>query len=202
MDVAVLRTPEEVREHVGSGFGHPDAEVDGRRVSVRLVDSRITEVGPSLSPAPGEDRYDARGGVLLPGLHDHHVHLHAMAAAATFLLVAPLTALWLWVSWVLPHRGVGWKSLLPGALLVAVGFQVLHVLTMWLAIQTQTGIIDRLVTVEMKTNFLNGARAEDVVCTATVLKLGRRLIYGTAECTSTTGNLLTHHTVTYIRAGG
>ena len=35
-----------------------------------------------LRPAPGEDVMDAAGGVLLPGLHDHHVHLRALAAAA------------------------------------------------------------------------------------------------------------------------
>ena len=40
--------------------------------------------------------------------------------------VAPLAALWLWASLHLPHGGVSWKALLPGALLVAIGFQVLH----------------------------------------------------------------------------
>ena len=42
------------------------------------------------------------------------------------LTVAPLAALWLWVSLNLPHRDASWRDLLPGALLVAVGFQVLH----------------------------------------------------------------------------
>jgi uncharacterized BrkB/YihY/UPF0761 family membrane protein len=42
------------------------------------------------------------------------------------LCVAPLAALWLWASLHLPHGDVPWQSLLPGALLVAVGFQVLH----------------------------------------------------------------------------
>jgi len=30
----------------------------------------------------------------------------------------------------------------------------------------------------MKTNFLSGARGEDILCHARVLKFGRRLIYG------------------------
>ena len=90
----------------------------------------------------------------------------------------------------------------PDGLISGPVFMAAADVTMWLAIMTQTGIIDRLVTVEMKTNFLNGARAEDVTCTANVLKLGRRLIYGTAECTNSAGKLLTHHTVTYIRADG
>ncbi len=42
------------------------------------------------------------------------------------LTVAPLAALWLWVSLQLPHRDASWRDLLPGALLVAIGFQVLH----------------------------------------------------------------------------
>lgn len=90
----------------------------------------------------------------------------------------------------------------PDGLISGPIFMAAADVTMWLAIMTQTGIIDRLVTVEMKTNFLNAARAEDVTCTAKVLKLGRRLIFGTAECTNSAGRLLTHHTVTYIRADG
>ena len=42
-------------------------------------------------------------------------------------MIAPLAALWLWVSVKLPHRDAPWKALVPGALLVAVGFEVLHV---------------------------------------------------------------------------
>ena len=34
--------------------------------------------------------------------------------------------LWLWISLRLPHRDAPWTALLPGALLVAVGFQALH----------------------------------------------------------------------------
>ena len=45
---------------------------------------------------------------------------------APVITVAPLTALWLWVSLQLPHRDAPWKALLPGALLVGIGFQVLH----------------------------------------------------------------------------
>jgi uncharacterized BrkB/YihY/UPF0761 family membrane protein len=45
---------------------------------------------------------------------------------APILMFAPLAALWLWVSVHLPHRDAPWQALLPGALVVAVGFQVLH----------------------------------------------------------------------------
>jgi membrane protein len=45
---------------------------------------------------------------------------------APVLTFAPLAALWLWVSLHLPHRDAPWQALLPGALVVAVGFQLLH----------------------------------------------------------------------------
>ena len=70
---------------------------------------------------------------------------------------------------------------------------------MWLAIKTKLGIHDGSVTVEMKTNFLGSARKRSFRCTARLLKLGRQLIYGSAECLDDEGKLLTHHTLTYIR---
>jgi len=70
---------------------------------------------------------------------------------------------------------------------------------MWLAIKTKLGVGDGSVTVEMKTNFLGSARKQRFRCTARVLKLGRLLIYGSAECLNDEGTLLTHHTLTYIR---
>ena len=90
----------------------------------------------------------------------------------------------------------------PDGLISGPVFMAAADVAMWLAIMTRTGIVDRMVTVEMKTNFLNGARAQDVTCTATVLKLGRRLVYGVAECADSAGKLLTHHTLTYIRPEG
>jgi uncharacterized BrkB/YihY/UPF0761 family membrane protein len=49
---------------------------------------------------------------------------------APLVTFAPLTALWLWVSLQLPHRDAPWKALLPGALLVGIGFPVLHELVL------------------------------------------------------------------------
>ena len=45
---------------------------------------------------------------------------------AATLTIAPLAGLWLWASLRLPHGDANWQALLPGALVVAVGFQVLH----------------------------------------------------------------------------
>ncbi|MCW1384779.1 amidohydrolase family protein [Novosphingobium sp. KCTC 2891] len=50
----------------------------GALVDVALADGRIAAVGPRLPR--GDDEIDGRGGVLLPGLHDHHLHLLALAA--------------------------------------------------------------------------------------------------------------------------
>lgn len=35
-------------------------------------------------------------------------------------------AIWMGLSWLLPHGGAGWRALIPGALLVAIGVQVIH----------------------------------------------------------------------------
>jgi uncharacterized BrkB/YihY/UPF0761 family membrane protein len=45
--------------------------------------------------------------------------------------IVPLAALWLGVSLRLPHGTASWKALLPGAFLVAVGFQVCHAVVVY-----------------------------------------------------------------------
>jgi uncharacterized BrkB/YihY/UPF0761 family membrane protein len=47
-------------------------------------------------------------------------------------MIAPLTGLWLLASLRLPHGTASWKALLPGALFVALGFQVCHGLVVYL----------------------------------------------------------------------
>ena len=65
------------------------AEVDGRGlVDVRVVAGVIAEIGTRLA-GRGEDVLDARGGALLPGLCDHHLHLHALAAAERSVRCGP-----------------------------------------------------------------------------------------------------------------
>src|ERR1700730_8172521 len=89
----------------------------------------------------------------------------------------------------------------PGGIVSGQVFMAAADVAMWLAIKTRLGLADSSVTMEMKTNFLGSARREGFRCTAKVLKFGRRLIYGVAECVDSKGNLLTHHTISYIRAG-
>lgn len=62
--------------------------LDGVLVDIR-VGACIDEVADTLSPRPGEDVLDAAGGTVLPGLHDHHVHLYSAAAAETSLRLGP-----------------------------------------------------------------------------------------------------------------
>ncbi|MET0150228.1 MAG: amidohydrolase, partial [Acidimicrobiales bacterium] len=57
-------------------------EVDGRRADVLVDDGRIVAVGADLRPSGSPDTWEVDGGAVLPGLHDHHLHLLAMAAAA------------------------------------------------------------------------------------------------------------------------
>ena len=61
----------------------------GQRVAVRTVGERIAEVGTDLVAVPGEMVIDARGGTLIPGLWDHHIHLRATVAAAASIRVGP-----------------------------------------------------------------------------------------------------------------
>ncbi len=88
----------------------------------------------------------------------------------------------------------------PGGVVSGQVFMAAADVAMWLAIKTRLGLADSSVTAEMKTNFLAGAKRASFRCTARILKVGRRLVYGVAECVDGNGKLLTHHTVTYIRA--
>ena len=87
----------------------------------------------------------------------------------------------------------------PGGVIAGQVFMAAADVAMWLAILARLGQTDMSVTVEMTTAFLRPAQREDFWCTATVLKMGSRLVYGVAECVNTAEQLLTHHTMTYAR---
>lgn len=55
---------------------------------VRIVGERIAAIG-QLPPFPGETVIDAAGGALLPGLHDHHIHMAGLAARAASVWCGP-----------------------------------------------------------------------------------------------------------------
>jgi predicted amidohydrolase YtcJ len=61
-------------------------EVDGAVVDVR-VGTTVEEIG-QLVPFRGEDVLEGAGGAVVPGLHDHHLHLLALAAASASIDVS------------------------------------------------------------------------------------------------------------------
>lgn len=67
-----------------------DAEVNGRIVDVGIVDGLVVAVGRRRQVGSAGEVIDARGGALLPGLVDHHVHLLAFAAAMNSVDVTAL----------------------------------------------------------------------------------------------------------------
>lgn len=66
-----------------------DVQLDATRTDVRCRDGRIAEVRTGLVASGDEDVIEARGGALLPGLHDHHIHLFALAAARASVKCGP-----------------------------------------------------------------------------------------------------------------
>ena len=59
-----------------------NAEVGGHPgVDVRAGPELIEEVALNLTRQLGEEVVDAAGGAVIPGLHDHHIHLRAAVAA-------------------------------------------------------------------------------------------------------------------------
>lgn len=71
---------------------------NGRRIDLRFG-QKIEAVAGQLEPVPGETVIDAHRGLLLPGLHDHHMHFLAYAASLDSVdcsdetLAAPATLL-------------------------------------------------------------------------------------------------------------
>lgn len=59
-----------------------DVQVSGLRapVDVRCTEGLVSEIGSPLQRVQGEQLLCGSGAALLPGLHDHHIHLLALAA--------------------------------------------------------------------------------------------------------------------------
>jgi uncharacterized protein (TIGR00369 family) len=85
----------------------------------------------------------------------------------------------------------------PGGIVSGIAIMGAADVAMWLAIMTRRGTAEQWVTTDLKTAFLNSARATDIHCAARVLKLGKRTAYGSAECRSDAGDLLAHHVISY-----
>ena len=90
----------------------------------------------------------------------------------------------------------------PGGIVSGQVFMAAADVAMWLAIMTRLGRTDMSATAQMSTAFLDAVREAPFGCEARVLKLGRRLVYGVAECVSEDGRLLAHSSLTYARPLG
>jgi predicted amidohydrolase YtcJ len=66
--------------HGAGSAGATDIRVDG---------ATVTAVAPGLRRRAGEEVIDCGGGAVLPGLTDHHLHLHALAAAGASVRCGP-----------------------------------------------------------------------------------------------------------------
>ncbi len=87
----------------------------------------------------------------------------------------------------------------PGGIVSGMTLMGAADVAMWLAIMTQRGAEEQWVTSDMKTAFLRSARQEDLLCTARILKLGKRSAYGSAECNGVASGLLAHHVLSYVK---
>ncbi|MGV9713855.1 amidohydrolase family protein [Gordonia sp. NPDC003424] len=65
-----------------------NVEESGVLCDVAIAEGRIAEIAESIA-ARDHDVIDGNGGALLPGLHDHHLHLHATAAAMASVQCGP-----------------------------------------------------------------------------------------------------------------
>ena len=98
----------------------------------------------------------------------------------------------------LPHKAALER---PGGIINGPALMAAADCAMWLAIKARIGVDNDALTSELTTAFLAPAKGEHVYCTARILKMGRRRIYGVAECHGRKGNLFSHHTLTYVRPG-
>jgi len=142
-----------------------------------------TQGGIARKPAVGKRELQTLFAEL-PFVRNYGFRVHSIAAGECVLTV--------------PFQHVFER---PGGIVSGLVFMAAADVAVWLAIKTLLGRDDGCVTAEMKTSFLAAAREQDFRCRAKILKLGKRLVYGVAECVSLDGKLLTHHTLTYIRPG-
>ncbi len=65
------------------------AELFGVGMADLRIDAGVISAIGDLSALPSENVIEAAGGLLLPGLHDHHIHVAALAASLTSVHCGP-----------------------------------------------------------------------------------------------------------------
>ena len=66
-----------------------NAEIHSGELSDLRTDGAVILGIGRIDPLPGETVLDAKGGALLPGLHDHHIHLAGLAARSASVWCGP-----------------------------------------------------------------------------------------------------------------
>jgi predicted amidohydrolase YtcJ len=68
-----------------------EVEIAGRRerADLSIEGGRIARIGRGLAASPDEPAIEAHGAALLPALHDHHLHLLALAASMRSVACGP-----------------------------------------------------------------------------------------------------------------
>ena len=66
-----------------------DVELDGQRVDVGCANGLVASIEPIGGPLGSHNVVDGHGGAIIPGLHDHHIHLLATDAARRSVPVGP-----------------------------------------------------------------------------------------------------------------
>lgn len=65
------------------------AELGDEQLDIRCRKGEVIEISTALSGKADDTVIDAGGGAILPGLHDHHIHLFALAASRQSVLCGP-----------------------------------------------------------------------------------------------------------------
>ncbi|MFD4459693.1 amidohydrolase family protein [Nocardia sp. NPDC058480] len=167
---------------VGRAIIVRNAEIDGiPGLDLRVRDGRIDDIGPSLSTDGATEVIDARGGAVIPGLHDHHLHLHATAADAASVHCGPPAVLDRRAlgtalaeapgddhGWV---RGVGYVDTIAGDL-DAVALDALHA-TRPVRVQHRSGAMWILNSAALAAAGITDAAHPGVECAADSVPTGR-----------------------------
>ncbi len=92
------------------------------------------------------------------------------------------------------------KHLRPGGVITGIVLLAGADLAMWFAVMTRIGreAGDRCVTIDIKTNFLRGARG-DVVTLARWVGESNHAVFGVCESRDETGRLVAHHALSYVK---
>lgn len=64
-----------------------NVDLNGHLTNIRLAQGVVAEIGDNLSAS--DESFDGKGGAIIPGLHDHHIHLNASAAALASVRCGP-----------------------------------------------------------------------------------------------------------------